>query len=123
MKPGRGAGFGFWHIRYRVQGTYPGCTNIVSLSYDFGNSSRPLDYTNLSMNEWAQLSRVNRVATTLFGNNQRVSDEWARMAWMKWQYEGIEPEDLACRRTPGLAKRLGRAVKPRFTRITRTAFL
>jgi len=31
------------------------------------------------------------------------------MAYARWQIEGIEPEDLACRRAPGLAKRLGRA--------------
>lgn len=65
----------------------------------------------LSMNEWIQLSRVNRVATTLFGRDRRAADVWGQMAWAKWQIEGIEPEDLAVARAPGLAKRLGRAPK------------
>ena len=63
------------------------------------------------MNEWIQLSRVNRVATTLFSRDRHAADEWGRLAWMKWTLEGIEPEDLAARRAPGLAKRLGRGVK------------
>ena len=65
------------------------------------------------MDEWIELSRVNRVACTLFGKDRRAADEWGRMAWIKWKMEGIEPEDLACRRAPGLAKRLGRAPKAR----------
>jgi hypothetical protein len=66
---------------------------------------------HLSMDEWIQLSRVNRVATTLFGRDRRAADAWGQMAWVKWQYEGIEPEDLAVCRAPGLAKRLGRGPK------------
>jgi hypothetical protein len=69
--------------------------------------------TDLSMDEWIQLSRVNRVASTLFGNDRRAADEWGRQAWVKWKLEGIEPEDLACARAPGLAKRLGRGVRAR----------
>ena len=68
---------------------------------------------NLSLDEWIRLSRVNRVACTLFGRDRRAADEWGRHAWITWQLEGIEPEDLACRRAPGLAKRLGGATKPR----------
>lgn len=74
-----------------------------------------LSSDNMSMQEWIQLSRVNRVATTLFGKDRRAADEWGRMAWMKWTLEGIEPEDLAVRRAPGLAKRLGRGAKSRRT--------
>jgi hypothetical protein len=69
--------------------------------------------TDLSMDEWIRLSRVNRVACTLFGRDRRTADEWGRHAWITWQLEGIEPEDLACRRAPGLARRLGRGTKPR----------
>ena len=69
--------------------------------------------SRLSMDEWIQLSRVNRVATTLFGRDRRAADAWGQMAWAKWQIEGIEPEDLAVARAPGLAKRLGRAPKAR----------
>ena len=65
------------------------------------------------MDEWIQLSRVNRVATTLFSKDRHAADEWGRMAWLKWKLEGIEPEDLASRRAPGLAKQLGRGVKAR----------
>ena len=49
---------------------------------------------HLSMDEWIQLSRVNRVATTLFSRDRRAADAWGRWAWVKWQYEGIQPEDL-----------------------------
>ena len=72
---------------------------------------------NLSMDEWIRLPRVNRVACTLFGRDRRAADEWGCQAWITGQLEGIEPEDLACRRAPGLAKRLGRAVKPRKKRL------
>ena len=65
------------------------------------------------MDEWLVLSRCNRVATTLFSRDRRAADTWGRLAYAKWQLEGIEPEDLACQRAPGLAKRLGRGVKPR----------
>jgi len=67
--------------------------------------------SNLSIDEWIQLSRVNRVASTLFGRDRRAADVWGQMAWSRWQIEGIEPEDLAVQRAPGLAKRLGRAPK------------
>ena len=67
--------------------------------------------SHLSMDEWIQLSRVNRVATTLFGRDRRAADAWGQMAWSRWHIEGIEPEDLAVQRAPGLAKRLGRAPK------------
>lgn len=67
--------------------------------------------SHLSMDEWVRLSRLNRVATTLFGRDRRAADTWAQMAWTRWQIEGIEPEDLACQRAPGLAKRLGRTPK------------
>ena len=63
------------------------------------------------MDEWIQLSRVNRVACTLFSNDRHAADEWGRWAFAKWTLEGIEPEDLASRKAPGLAKQLGRAVK------------
>ena len=65
------------------------------------------------MAEWIVVSRCNRVATTLVSRDRRAADEWARHAYAIWQVEGIEPEDLCVRRAPGLAKRLGRAVKPR----------
>jgi hypothetical protein len=65
------------------------------------------------MDEWLVLSRCNRVATTLFRRDRRAADEWGRYAYATWQIEGIEPEDLAVQRAPGLAKRLGRGVKPR----------
>lgn len=68
---------------------------------------------DISMDEWIQLSRVNRVATTLFRKDRRAADTWGQMAWVKWKLEGIEPEDLACARDPGLAKRLGRGVRTR----------
>lgn len=74
-------------------------------------SLKALTETNLSMSDWIQLSRVNRVATTLFGGDRRAADSWGQFAWAKWKLEGIEPEDLACQRAPGLAKRLGRAPK------------
>ena len=63
------------------------------------------------MNEWIVVSRCNRVATTLFGRDRRAADVWAQHAYSKWLLEGVEPEDLACQRAPGLAKRLGRGVK------------
>jgi hypothetical protein len=62
------------------------------------------------MDEWLVLSRCNRVATTLFSRDRNAADEWGRHAYATWQTEGIEPEDLAAQRAPGLAKRLGRAV-------------
>lgn len=62
------------------------------------------------MDEWLVLSRCNRVATTLFSRDRRAADEWGRYAYATWQIEGIEPEDLAVRRAPGLARKLGRAV-------------
>lgn len=62
------------------------------------------------MDEWLVLSRCNRVATTLFSRDRNAADEWGRHAYATWQIEGIEPEDLAAQRAPGLAKRLGRAV-------------
>ncbi len=65
------------------------------------------------MDEWLVLSRCNRVATALFSRDRRAADEWGRHAYATWQIEGIEPEDLAVQRAPGLAKRLGRGVKPR----------
>ena len=65
------------------------------------------------MDEWIQLSRVNRVATTLFSRDRHAADVWARMALSRWQIEGVQPEDLAVARAPGLAKRLGRAPKPK----------
>jgi hypothetical protein len=68
---------------------------------------------NHTMNEWIVVSRCNRVATTLFGRDRRAADVWGQHAYAKWQLEGIEPEDLACQRAPGLAKRLGRGVKAR----------
>jgi hypothetical protein len=68
---------------------------------------------DISMSEWIVLSRINRVACTLFSNDRQAADEWGRMAWMKWKLEGVEPEDLACVRAPGLAKRLGRGVRAR----------
>lgn len=73
----------------------------------------------ISMGEWIQLSRVNRVATTLFSRDRHAADEWGRLAWMKWKLEGIEPEDLASRRAPGLAKRLGRGVKAKHKPVRR----
>ena len=80
--------------------------------YTLNNAlSIALTTDNLSMDEWIQLSRVNRVACNLFSNDRQAADEWGRLAWMKWKLEGIEPEDLAPRRAPGLARRLGRAVK------------
>ena len=78
-----------------------------------------LSSDKMSMQEWVQLSRVNRVATILFGKDRRAADEWGRMAWMKWTLEGIEPEDLAPRRAPGLAKRLGRGVKAKYKPVER----
>ena len=65
------------------------------------------------MDEWLVLSRCNRVATTLFSRDRRAADEWGRYAYATWQIEGIEPEDLAVQRAQGLARKLGRAVKPR----------
>ena len=62
------------------------------------------------MDEWLVLSRCNRVATTLFSRDRRAADEWGRHAYATWQIEGIEPEDLAVQRAPGLARKLGRAV-------------
>jgi hypothetical protein len=62
------------------------------------------------MEEWLILSRCNRVATTLFSRDRRAADEWGRHAYATWQIEGIEPEDLAVQRAPGLARKLGRAV-------------
>ena len=69
------------------------------------------------MGEWIQLSRVNRVATTLFSRDRHAADEWGRLAWMKWKLAGIEPEDLAARRAPGLAKRLGRGARVKHKRV------
>jgi hypothetical protein len=71
------------------------------------------------MDEWIQRSRVNRVATTLFGRDRRAADVWGQMAWAKWQIEGIEPEDIAAARAPGLAKRLGRAPRARKSTVFR----
>lgn len=71
------------------------------------------------MGEWIQLSRVNRVTTTLFGRDRDAANEWGRLTWMKWKLEGIEPEDLAARRAPGLAKRLGRGVKAKYKPVER----
>ena len=68
---------------------------------------------DISMDEWIQLSRVNRVATTLFRKDRHAADAWAQLAWAKWKLEGIEPEDLACTRAPGFTKRLGRGVRTR----------
>jgi hypothetical protein len=62
------------------------------------------------MEEWLILSRCNRVAMTLFKRDRRAADEWGRHAYATWQIEGIEPEDLAVRRAPGLARKLGRSV-------------
>jgi hypothetical protein len=62
------------------------------------------------MDEWLVLSRCNRVATTLFSRDRRAADVWGRHAYATWQIEGIEPEDLAVQRAPGLARKLGRAV-------------
>jgi hypothetical protein len=63
-----------------------------------------------TMDEWLVLSRCNRVATKLFSRDRKSADEWGRHAYAVWQLEGIEPEDLAVKRAPGLAKQLGRAV-------------
>jgi hypothetical protein len=65
------------------------------------------------MDEWLVLSRCKHVATTLFKRARRASDEWGRYAYPTWQLKGIEPEKLAASKAPGLAKRLGRAVRSR----------
>ena len=84
--------------------------------YTLNNAlSIALTTDNLSMDGWIQLSRVNRVACTLFSNDRQAADEWGRLAWTRWKLEGIEPEDLAVRRAPGLAKRLGRGGRSRRT--------
>ena len=61
------------------------------------------------MVEWLVLSRCNRVAMALFSRDRKAADEWGRHAYATWQIDGIEPEDLAVQRSPGLAKKLGRA--------------
>ena len=60
---------------------------------------------NLTMDDWLVMSRCNRVAKQLFGQNNRESDNFARLAYQCWTIEGIPPEELRDRMAPGMSDR------------------
>ena len=60
---------------------------------------------NLTMDDWLVMSRCNRVAKQLFGQNYREAYNFARLAYQCWTIEGIPPEELRDRRAPGMSDR------------------
>ena len=61
---------------------------------------------NLTKDNWLVMSRCNRVANQLFGQNYREANNFAHLAYQCWTIEGIPPEELRDRRAPNLSDKV-----------------
>ena len=61
-----------------------------------------------SSGEWLMMSRVNKCARQLYPYSSISANAWAERAYRRWATEGIAPEYLRDRQSPGLLNLLNK---------------
>jgi hypothetical protein len=62
------------------------------------------DSWNLTSDEWRLMSRCNKCARQLFPFSAHAAEAWARSTYFRCQAEGVSPETLRDRRSPGITE-------------------
>ena len=59
---------------------------------------------DLTKEEWGMMSRVNKCAKQLYPYSSQSSEAWAVHAFRKWRLEGVTPESLRDKQSPGITQ-------------------
>ena len=68
------------------------------------SSTRMSSDWDLTPAEWSMMSRANKCAKQLYPYSSQSSEAWAIRAFRKWRTEGVTPEVLRDKQSPGITQ-------------------